>query len=298
MDFDINVLTNTEKVIYALRSLYINNGYDLYKMSKFEEYDLYSNKKDFLVSDQVITFTDTNGKLMALKPDVTLSIVKNYKENNKLSKLCYDESVYRVAKGSNSFKEMLQTGVECIGDVKNENINEVLTLALKSLELVSDSSLLTVSSLDILVACMKKITDVRSEINELITLVSEKNVHGIKAKYPEGNEALLELLKISASPSVALAMIEPIAKSVGAYEAFLNLKEAVAGLTDKVVIDFSVSADISYYNGIIFKGYVEGVPSAVLSGGQYDKLMKKMHKRATSIGFAVYLDLLDFMLEN
>ena len=38
-------------------------------MSKFEEYDFYAVNKDFLVSDSVITFTDTNGKLMALKPD-------------------------------------------------------------------------------------------------------------------------------------------------------------------------------------------------------------------------------------
>lgn len=299
MEFDFNVLTNTEKVVFALRSLYTKNGYALYKMSKFEEYDLYSTKKDFLVSDQVITFTDTSGKLMALKPDVTLSIVKNYKDGDGLAKVCYDENVYRVSKGSNSYKELLQTGIECIGNVTTDDINGVLSLALKSLELVSPSYLLTVSSLDLLKACIKKITDSRDEINEIIALADEKNIHGIKSKYPENNEYLLKLLRISSAPSVCMDEIETIAKDVNAYDSFLKLKEAVKGLDEKkVVIDFSVSADISYYNGIIFKGYVEGVPSAVLSGGQYDKLMKKMKKKATSIGFAVYLDLLEFMLES
>ena len=65
-------LSFQEKVIFSLRGLYRSYGYTQYKMSKFEEYDLYANNKDFLISDRVITFTDTNGKLMALKPDVTL----------------------------------------------------------------------------------------------------------------------------------------------------------------------------------------------------------------------------------
>ena len=69
-------------------------GYRQFKMSKFEEYDLYSKNKDFLVSDGVITFNDTNGRLLALKPDVTLSIIKNSKESNsECQKFYYNENV-------------------------------------------------------------------------------------------------------------------------------------------------------------------------------------------------------------
>ena len=63
-----------ERFVFELRSLYRSYGYTHYRMSKFEEYDLYVRNKDFLSSSGIITFTDTNGKLMALKPDVTLSI--------------------------------------------------------------------------------------------------------------------------------------------------------------------------------------------------------------------------------
>ena len=73
-------LSFNERVVFSLRSLYSSRGYSQYKMSKFEEYDLYAVNKDFLISDSVITFTDTNGKLMALKPDVTLSIIKYIKD--------------------------------------------------------------------------------------------------------------------------------------------------------------------------------------------------------------------------
>lgn len=61
----------------ACASLYKRYGYKKYKMSRFETYDFYLENRDFLQSEHVITFTDLRGRLMALKPDVTLSIVKN-----------------------------------------------------------------------------------------------------------------------------------------------------------------------------------------------------------------------------
>ena len=66
-----------------------------------------------------------------------------------------------------------------------------------------------------------------------------------------------------------------------------------SGLEDRVQIDLSSVSNTNYYNGILFKGFVEGVPGSVLSGGQYDKLMRKMGKRSKAVGFAVYLDMLE-----
>ena len=96
MKYDL-VFNNTEKAVFALRELFSNYGFKQYKMSKFEEYDLYAKNKDFLLSENVITFTDTDGHLMALKPDVTLSIIKNGKDKQGLEKVFYNETVYRVS---------------------------------------------------------------------------------------------------------------------------------------------------------------------------------------------------------
>ena len=71
-----STIKSDERIIFELRSIYNRFGYSRYRMSKFEEYEFYLHITDFLISDSVITFTDTNGRLMALKPDVTLSIVK------------------------------------------------------------------------------------------------------------------------------------------------------------------------------------------------------------------------------
>ena len=90
------ILKSEERAILSLRRLFSSYGYRPYKMNRFEEYDLYVRNKDFLVSDQVITFADRSGKLLALKPDVTLSIIKNSPDApGAVQKLYYNENVYR-----------------------------------------------------------------------------------------------------------------------------------------------------------------------------------------------------------
>ena len=111
MDNIKNVLSKEEWTAFTLRALYAEHGYEKYRMSKFDEYDLYVRNKDFLVSESVITFTDTDGKLLALKPDVTLSILKNAKLQGGAMKVYYNENVYRVSKGTRTYKEIMQVGL-------------------------------------------------------------------------------------------------------------------------------------------------------------------------------------------
>lgn len=47
-------------------------------MSKFEEYDFYAENRSFLHSEAILTFTGLDGKLLALKPDVTLFYREEY----------------------------------------------------------------------------------------------------------------------------------------------------------------------------------------------------------------------------
>ena len=106
-----------ERVSAALRRLYRAYGYRPYKVNKFEEYELYMRNKSFLTSEQILAFCDTDGRLMALKPDVTLSVVKNTRDSDGPLKLFYSENVYRVPRAGYGFREIMQTGVELIGRV-------------------------------------------------------------------------------------------------------------------------------------------------------------------------------------
>ena len=303
MKIDDSVLSYAERLTFSLRSLYSQSGYKPYRMSKFEDYDLYSRNKDFLVSDQVITFTDIGGKLKALKPDVTLSIIKNHTDEETV-KLYYNENVYRVSKGTGTYKEIMQSGVECIGDVDSSTIFDCISLAASSLSLISGSYVLDVSDLDILNAALDKITDSRRIQDELVKCVSEKNVHGILDICERGGidsaqaEPLIRLLSFRGSYEWVLPKLMGLCEELGCMEAFRELSDALSLLPSYkyrsvINIDFSVVSDRGYYNGVIFKGFVNGVPDSVLSGGQYDRLMTRMKRKSKAIGFAVYLDMLE-----
>ena len=174
-------LSFQEKVIFGLRSLYRSYGYTQYKMSKFEEYDLYAKNKDFLISDSVITFTDTNGKLMALKPDVTLSIIKNMKDRSAgVQKLFYNENVYRVSKGNQSYKEIMQVGLECIGDIGGADILQVLTLAAKSLGQISENCVLNITTLDLLTQVFGELEGTGVAAADVLQCLAERNEDGLK----------------------------------------------------------------------------------------------------------------------
>ena len=304
MDLNDILLSSDEKAIMALRALYRENGYSQFKMRKFEEYDLYARNKDFLISDNIITFTDTNGRLMALKPDVTLSIIKNTKDMSGVQKLYYTENVYRVSETTHAFQEIMQIGLECIGDVGRACILEVLTLAGESLKRMSDNFELDVSDLGILSELLDACGASYEGRKNILRCISEKNLHELAdACASDGiSTEKAELLKALASlrgrPAEVLPALERLLGGVIAEESLSGFRAIACELEERfgsgrVNIDFSVTDDMNYYNGIVFKGYLSDVPSRVLSGGQYDKLMKKMGRSSGAIGFAVYLDTLE-----
>ena len=293
--------TKSEKLLAALRDLYASYGYAPYRMRKFEEYDLYVRNKSFLLSDHMITFTDREGRLMALKPDVTLSIVKNTRERAGAEKVYYHESVYRVDKGSDSFREITQVGLECIGDVDDYAVLEVLSLAQKSLSLVSEDYVLDISHLGILSDLLSGAGLSPTAEATLIACIGEKNAHGIAALCRENGvdeektAALCRLSTLYGGGDEVLPVLEAMPLGEAGRRA-LGVLSRILGALDgtgrRVRVDFSVVNDMNYYSGIVFRGFVSGVPAGVLSGGEYDHLLRKMGKRGGAIGFAVYPDLL------
>ncbi|MBR3640505.1 MAG: ATP phosphoribosyltransferase regulatory subunit, partial [Oscillibacter sp.] len=292
MNWDETILDRSEKLIFALRALYRGFGYSRYRMGKFEEYDLYRENKDFLISDNVITFTDTDGKLMALKPDVTLSVIKNRRdEPDALLKLCYNENVYRVSGRDGGFREIMQAGVECIGRVDDACLGEMLLLAAKSLALCASDFVLEVSQLDILTAFVGAISDDAETRRAVLKCVGEKNAHGAAAIAREAGaaeeaiDALLALMGLYGAPKTCLPKLRALCAGRGLDAATASLETALSalagsGLEERVLLDFSPVSDLHYYNGILFQGFVKGIPERVLSGGQYDMLMRQMGKKS------------------
>lgn len=270
-------------------------GYAPYKMSRFEEYDLYVRNKDFLQSDRVITFSGPDGRLLAMKPDVTLSIIKNAPEGpGAVRKVHYRENVYRLDRDSGNFREILQAGLECVGDLGFYEIAEVAYLAAKCLEALGERTILSLSHVGLIRHALTVSGLPENLWKQALDCLRQKREQELRALCARtGADETLPLALLRAR---SLDDLEPLMEDEN--EAWQELRQIAALLQERgcgewVRLDFSLGNDMKYYSGLVFKGYARGLPAHILSGGQYDRLLSQMGKDARAIGFAVYLDQLD-----
>ena len=296
------ILKREELTDLTLRSIYSEKGYERFSLRRFEDYDLYTRNRDFIPREDIVTLTGPEGKLLALRPDITLSIAKYYRSSpGKTKKYYYSEAVYRM--DESDINEYRQTGLECMGEITDEIVSEVMELVGRSLSSISPAFLIDISHAGFLKSLLAEVPESLEE--SILQALSEKNLPLLKTileKETEGErvseEARRKILTIASLPQgfkEAILIIEslPLKNDQAAYlkeikEAFRDLNKS--GFGDKVSLDFSIVNDMSYYSGIIFKGYIEGIAKGVLSGGRYDGVLKKMGKDGGAIGFAVYLD--------
>jgi len=302
MEYSKEILSFDEQVILQLRALYRKHGYSQYKMSRFEEYELYAGNKAFLPAGEILAFTGVGGKLMALRPDVTLSIVKYTDDEDELKKLYYNENVYRS--DGMDFKEQMQVGVECLGKVDVSIMGEVLMLARQSLEVLGADSSLDVSHMGYLGGLLQSEGMTHSQCGEVVAMLREKNASGLKelcCKHGFSDEFCEKITVLSTiyGPYEEVAdKLQRLSANEDMNAALQELDElhevlCELGVRQGVNIDFSIVNDISYYSGVIFQGYIKGIPEKVIAGGRYDELLRKFGKTSGAIGFAVYLDVLE-----
>ncbi len=302
MDELLSILKPQEITNLKLRYLYETQGYKEYRMSSFEEYRFYLENSSYLFRNSVITFTDLDGRLLALKPDVTPSIAK-HADGSEL-KVYYQENVYRPDRNKRSFKEIGQIGLEYIGQIGQAAVSEVVVIAAKSLRLIAADSLLEIGHCGFVDGILELCGGEACVRTELQRLIAQKNVseieklchkNGIIKAHTDllmaipslcGNsDAILARARelcLTSKMNAAVAEIDKICQSV-------KLSSEIC----KVRVDLSLVGEEEYYNGITFCGYINGIASRVLSGGRYDPLLEKLGKNCGAVGFALYFDELE-----
>ena len=298
------MLINTEKlqkdeqVYLEMQQQFEAKGYSLYKMRRFEEYSLYLENKKFLNGENVITFNDMHGKLMALKPDVTLSIVKNARDEDE--KVYYRESVYRFDPATSSFKEINQLGLEFIGNIKIEDAEQICYLAEECLSVIDKKFIFALSHMGIITGIIKAMGIGADKQDEVIKAIKAKNFEALAEIGKENgtDDGILDKIKeLFDSPTDfedAIKVLKKINLNEDIDTAVSELEKIYktarkGGRGDGVKLDFTIINDVAYYNGVIFQGFVSKIQRPILSGGRYDKLLEKFNKQKGAMGFALSL---------
>ena len=303
MEFSLANLQPKERASFALRALYEAAGCRKYHMGRFEEYGLYQENRSFLSSEQVITFTDLDGRLLALKPDVTLSIAKTAQPApGETLRYYYHENVYRPSAESHTFKEISQMGLEMLGAVGEAQVQQVVCLAARSLDALGADWVLEVSHMGYLFGLFDALGVPDAARAKLLEKLREKNAHELRAAAGAAGLAdaaadiLCSVLSLCGSYADTLAKAAALCRNDAMRAAVAEL-EALAVPLEKaggvIRLDMTLAGEMEYYNGLVFQGYLKALPRPLLKGGRYDLLMQKFTPGAGAIGFAVYLDELD-----
>ena len=291
-------LSQAERTSLRLRGLYEQFGYRKYHVGQFEEYGLYMKFQSFLTGGRILSFTDLDGRLLALKPDITLSIAKNARLAGGAEKSYYIENVYRESASSGTMKEINQMGLEYLGGDGAYAQTEALYLALQTLRSVGPEYVLELSHMGFLQGLFDALGLEGEARSRVLGCLSSKSVHGVAEEARRagigaaGVDTLCGLCTLSGSFSNTLEKARSLCLNVRMSAALEELRQAAdaVGEDGHLRLDFTLQGDMEYYDGLMMAGYLDGVPRAVLYGGRYDGLMKKLGRDVSAVGFALYLD--------
>lgn len=293
-------LINENSIVSNLINIYERFGFKKIKLSKFEDYNLYNNNKDFLQTEHILTFMNLNGNLKSLRPDVTLSIVKKVlKDNEKeTQKIYYIEDIYKIV--SNEYEEIPQVGVEIIGKLNNYSNLEIISMAIESLKSINKNYILEISNIDFISAIFDEINLEENLKIEILNNIYLKNKHDLEKllnKNVDGKykKYILSFIELSGNYKDILKKLKSLIINKKMQKSYEELKSLsfvfeLYNNFDKILLDFSIESQLGYYNGIIFKGYIKESNDIILSGGRYDKLLNKFNSNKNAIGFAIYMD--------
>lgn len=303
MDMDLQNFTPAERATFTLRALYEQAGYRKYRCSRFEEYALYQEYNRFLPDTQVVTFTDLDGKLRAIKPDVTLSIAKTAQPApGECKRFYYNEEVCRPSRESHTFQTIRQMGLECMGAVDAAVQAETVGLALQSLTALGVATVLEISHMGFVTGLLDALNIEPAVRGRLLEYLRGKNGHELRRAAEKfglsaaAADSLCGLLALHGAPAEVLQQAETCCLCETQRSALTELRQLVDTLPAQgceLRLDLSMADEMDYYNGLVFVGYAAGIPCAVLKGGRYDYLMQRFTPTANAIGFAMYLDELE-----
>jgi ATP phosphoribosyltransferase regulatory subunit len=273
-------------------------------------YSLFEHGMGSSEAHRAFRFTDIDGRLLALRPDVTSGVaraaVTMFGERERPLRLCYAASVFRQQPQSHAEwkRETIQAGCELMGADTDAADLEVLSIACEIFQRLAlvDSYQITLNDVGIFrgMADRLDLDEVcRSEVRRLVDSRNAADLVGFlneKKCNPNQSSALAKLSQLSGKRDVLETARDVIDNDVSqkALNRLDQLWRAIEslGLSKHFEVDLGDVAKLDYYTGLTFSIYLNGAATRVGSGGRYDGLTAAFGSSEPGVGFVLDLDAL------
>lgn len=292
------------KVEAGIRELVTARGFSEVITPALEFYDVFTPEGHGIPPENMYKLSDRQGRLMAVKPDLTMPIARlsatRLREQPLPLRLYYNQSSYRVSPADSGHRnEVAQAGIELIGAAGARADLETLYLAIGALEAGGLTRFrLEIGHIGIFNALAARLAfspEEKEAVRELIVTKNYPALSDLTGKLPGGaakalgklpalfggEEVLEELLSIIDGPDI---------RGPADYLRALLRDLDALGAGEAASLDLGIVGRNEYYTGIVFQGYTEGVGDTVLTGGRYDTLLSDFGEDLPAIGFGIDVD--------
>ncbi|OMP68266.1 ATP phosphoribosyltransferase regulatory subunit [Domibacillus epiphyticus] len=288
-------------------------GYRFIETPALEYYETVGDASAIL-DRQLFKLLDQEGNTLVLRPDMTAPIArvaaaKLLKERVPL-RLAYSASVYRAQQREGGrAAEFEQIGVEMIGDHTLSADAEVIALLVSVMKKAGlEKFQISLGHIRFIDELFQQILGTEERSEQLRRFLYEKNYVGYRDHVKNlplssiDKKRLLQFLDLSGGIGTLKEAVNLIEGSAGS-EALDELKTLYKRLEEYnvdqyVTFDLPLVSHMSYYTGLVFEVYAEGVGAPVGNGGRYDDLLEKFGRPAGATGFGLRVDFLLEALEQ
>jgi ATP phosphoribosyltransferase regulatory subunit len=283
-------------------------GYEEITTPAVDYYALFERGMGRAEAQRAFRFTDTDGRMLALRPDVTSAVARAaatlFSERERPLRFCYAASIFRQRPRSHAEwkRQTRHLGCELIGAGVGVADVEVLVIVAEILERLGLRSRyrITLNHAGILRGVVEQLgldEAAREQLRQLIDIRASTGLEELigsgKGSVPEavlaarlgrltGKRAVLEEARKAAEGARTLSALSALGEIWDVIEAL--------DLTESFEIDLGDVSGMDYYTGLVFRIYVEGAGSRVGSGGRYDELATNFGRRESAVGFVLDLD--------
>jgi ATP phosphoribosyltransferase regulatory subunit len=295
-------------VIDTVMGVFDGWSYDEITTPSIDYYSLFERGMGRDEAERAFRFTDTDGHLLTLRPDVTSGVARAaatlLAKRERPLRLCYAANVFRQRPRSRAEwrRESTQLGCELIGSAGAEADMEVLALAVEVLERLGlqRDYCITLNNVEIFNGVVEQLKFDASASDLLRDLIITRDGDGLQ-RFLLRNAPSFAGQTLFSRPAQVSDKCDTLSEARrmitnGRSMAALNSLEWLwstiesLGLTKSFEIDFGDVPRLDYYTGLTFKIYLAGIGVRVGAGGRYDELTANFGQPEPAVGFVLDLD--------
>jgi ATP phosphoribosyltransferase regulatory subunit len=249
------------------------------------------------VLNQVFEIHDASGEILAVRSDLTVQVIKAA-ASGRLGRvlplnLFYIQPVFQDRTwGAGNRREILQAGVEIIGDSSENRFQRLLTLSSNLLRNNNFTPKFLYGDMQFLNILFQNIQEnLKSELAEAFHQKDTSLIRSLakEAGLPPEIAHLLVEVPLVFGDTTALDELTVLCKKNDKLLYCIEQARKISG----VVYDFSLVRELSYYTGPVFEGYITSSKEAVITGGVYDSLFEQFSgEKNAACGFAINLSVI------